>query len=60
MLKRKRRIPCPVCGFERLIDADIDNKSELKAEKELSDDWIPDYYQKCPRCKNQIAIRKIT
>lgn len=56
----KKRLVCPVCGFKRLIDADVRNKSELKAEKEVSDLWIPDYYQKCPGCKNQIAIKKVS
>lgn len=59
MMKRKK-YECPVCGFDRLIDADVQNKSELKAEKDIPKGWIPDYYQKCPRCKNQIGIRKVS
>ena len=56
--KTKKKLACPVCGFGRLIDASIDNVSELKAESEIIDDWKPDYFQKCPQCKNQIGIRK--
>lgn len=57
--KSKKKLICPVCGFGRLIDASADNKSELKVETEINGDWQPDYYQKCPQCKNQIGIRKI-
>lgn len=55
----KKQLKCPVCGFKRLIDANLDNISELVPEKEIKDGWTPDYYQKCPCCKNQIGIKKI-
>lgn len=57
--KSKKQLVCPVCGFGRLIDASVDNVSELKAESEITEDWKPDYFQKCPQCKSQIGIRKI-
>lgn len=56
----KKKIPCPVCGFHRLIDAEASNQSELRAEENITLDWKPDYFQKCPRCKNQIGIRKVS
>lgn len=56
----KKQLACPVCGFKRLIDADTSNKSELVPEKEIKSGWTPDYYQKCPCCKNQIGIRKVS
>lgn len=55
----KRSLKCPVCGFERLIDASIYNQSELFPEIKMPRNWLPDYFQKCPRCKNQIGIRKV-
>lgn len=57
---KKKKIPCPLCGFSRLIDADENNESELYAEKDMPLDWQPDYFQKCPHCKNQIGIRKVS
>lgn len=56
---RKKKLACPVCGFGRLIDAGENNKSEMFSEDKMPDGWKPDYYQKCPQCKNQIGIRKI-
>lgn len=59
LLFRKKQIPCPVCGFRRLIDAEMDNLSELMPENKMPDGWHPDYFQKCPQCKKQIGIRKV-
>lgn len=59
-VKNRKQLPCPICGFKRLIDANSDNKSELMAEKDIEKGWIPDYYQKCPNCKNQIGIKKVS
>lgn len=59
-VKAKKQLPCPVCGFRRLIDADSNNKSELIAERNIEGEWVPDYYQKCPNCKNQIGIKKVS
>lgn len=56
---RKKKLSCSVCGFNRLIDADADNLSELMPEDKMPKDWHPDYFQKCPHCKNQIGIRKV-
>lgn len=55
----KKQLVCPVCGFKRLIDARSNSISELKAESDINEGWEPDYFQKCPQCKNQIGIRKI-
>lgn len=57
---RKKRLCCPCCGFRRLIDAEEDNISELYAENTMPANWKPDYFQKCPQCKNQIGIRKVS
>ena len=59
MIAHRKALPCPVCGFGRLIDSTSDNKSELVPEKDIKDGWVPDYFQKCPRCKTQIGIKKI-
>lgn len=59
-MKEKKQLKCPVCGFKRLIDSDANIKSELIAENKMQDGWKPDYYQKCPKCRNQIGIRKIS
>ena len=59
-MKMKKRLSCPVCKFKRLIDADENNHSELRAEKDISNGWTADYYQKCPQCKNQIGIKKVS
>ena len=53
-------LKCPVCGFRRLIDSSASIKSELKVESDINKGWIADYYQKCPQCKNQIGIRKVS
>ncbi len=55
----KKKLKCPVCGFERLIDSAAGTNSELVPEKKISAGWVPDYYQKCPQCKNQIGIKKV-
>lgn len=55
----KKHLSCPVCGFRRLVDANADNVSELRVESNISEDWKPDYFLKCPQCKNQIGIRKV-
>ncbi len=57
---KKKQLECPVCGFQRLIDADENNMSELIAEESMPEGWHPDYFQKCPNCKKQIGIRKVS
>ncbi len=57
---RRKKLSCPFCGFKRLIDADENNQSELIAEDQMPVDWHPDYFQKCPQCKKQIGIRKVS
>lgn len=59
-MNQKQQLVCPVCGFRRLIDSDMNTKSELKSEKEICNGWRADYYQKCPKCRNQIGIKKIS
>lgn len=56
---RKKKLKCPVCNFARLIDAYADVETELVAEKDIKSGWVPDYFQKCSCCKNQIGIKKI-
>ncbi len=58
-MSKRKHLSCPLCGFKRLIDAEADNQSELVAEKDMKIDWKADYFQKCPKCKNQIGIRKV-
>ena len=57
---QKKQLACPACGFKRLIDAEEHNISELISETKAPRGWIPDYFQKCPQCKSQIGIKKIT
>lgn len=59
MKENKIKLYCPLCSF-RLLDSSLSIRSELKAEKDTDDSWKPDYYIKCPRCKNQIVIRKLS
>ena len=59
-INKRKHLPCPVCGFKRLIDADEYNVSELKPEQEIEANWRADYFQKCPRCKQQIGIKKVS
>lgn len=56
---RKKPLRCPICG-QRIIDA-IENNMDTKLvpEKDMDENFIPDYFQKCPKCKNQIAIKKV-
>lgn len=56
----KKKLSCPVCNFKRLIDADESTKSELIPESRIEPGWVPDYYQKCPVCKSQIGIKKLS
>ncbi len=57
---KKKQLPCPVCGFPRLIDAIDGIESETVAEKMIPKGWYPDYFQKCYHCKNQIGIKKVS
>lgn len=58
-MRRRKQLKCPVCGFKRLIDAEESNVSELIPESRMNSGYKPDYFQKCPQCKNQIGIRKL-
>lgn len=53
----KIQIRCPNCG-QRIIDSNAEIGTRVGPEEE-GPDWIPDYIQKCPRCKKQIGIQKI-
>lgn len=53
----RRQLSCPVCG-QHLVDADDNTKSQVRPVQKNSK-WIPDYYQKCPRCKNDIGIKTV-
>ena len=56
---KKSSVVCPVCGFKRLIDNRSGVISETYQEGTYPDGWVPDYIQKCKRCKNEIGIKKI-
>ena len=56
--RKQDKIPCPNCGFDRLIDTGTNTRSQTY----LPDDpgyEDADYYQKCGRCKARIGIRKL-
>lgn len=53
-------LECPICHFRRLIDTRKGCKSELKGMRDFPENWVPDYYQKCPSCKQEIGIRKVS
>lgn len=54
-----KKIACPVCGYKRLIDANILTKSELIPEENHKLNEPYDYVQKCKGCKREIYIRKV-
>lgn len=56
----RQRLPCPACGFGRLIDTGQFTHSEVHVMGQ-NDNWAADYYVKCPnpKCKAEIGIRKI-
>ena len=60
ILYEKKSLSCPVCGNRRLIDAPIFTESEMVPEDKIPIGWLPDYYQKCRRCKSEIGIRKVS
>jgi len=54
----RKRIPCPACPFERLIDAGEYIRSKTYAPGD--EGYLEaDYYQKCSKCKADIGIKKI-
>ena len=54
----RRRLSCPICNFERLIDTGQNTKSQTY---QVGDSAYlnADYYQKCSKCKSVIGITKI-
>lgn len=58
-IMHKKKLVCPECGFGRLIDADVETKSELREESKIETGWHPDYFAKCSKCGKQIAIKKV-
>lgn len=58
-MNKRKKLRCPVCGFDRLIDSSVATNSELVPEDKILDGWVPDYFQKCPHCKSQIGIKKV-
>ena len=56
----RQRLPCPACGFQRLIDTGQHTHSETHVMRG-GDCWEADYYAKCPNpdCKADIGIRKL-
>jgi len=57
MILKMKQLKCPLCGA-RLIDSAENCVSELRADGKEEPGWIPDYKQKCPKCKQVIAIKK--
>ena len=57
---KNSKLPCPLCGFERLIDAEPNNVSELIPQKEFKPGHKYDYVQKCRGCKQEIYITKVS
>lgn len=60
MKAKNSRLACPLCGFQRLIDTEPNNVSDLIPEKDFKSGIKYDYVQKCSRCKQQIYIRKVS
>lgn len=55
--QRRRNIPCPLCGWHRLIDAgNRTNTVTFPPSHPCFED--ADYFQKCCKCKNIIGISK--
>lgn len=49
---------CPICN-RRIIDSAVGVKVRLFPSKSTEGD-PPDFYLKCPGCKKEIAIKKIS
>ena len=60
MKAKNNKLKCPNCGFERLIDANDTNVSELIPEYDFKFGMHYDYKQKCGCCKTQIYISKVS
>lgn len=54
---KRIQIKCPFCKY-RIIDSNADINTRTGPEEEAPG-WIPDYIQKCPRCKKQIGLKKV-
>jgi hypothetical protein len=52
------RLPCPACGFPRLIDTGEHTHSLTFVDGDPGFAEA-DYYRKCDNCKEQIGIKKI-
>lgn len=53
----KKRLTCPVCGFRTLMVVNAHKHFELIPEIEMPKDWNADTYEKCRKCKSEIAVR---
>jgi len=58
----KNEVHCPNCG-SRLLDAEKGVKTLTKIiyahdTGQSTDLWVPDYYEKCWKCKQEIGIKK--
>ena len=53
--------PCPVCGFGRLLDSSADIITDILVATSFDDsgknEWKPDFFAKCPKCKNEFGYR---
>ena len=56
---KTKKLKCPLCGY-RLIDSAEECITELRPGDEKIRGWKPDYMQKCPKCKREIGIRKVS
>jgi len=51
-------LACPCCGWHRLIDTGKRTRSRTISPND-PEHPDADYYQKCPRCGEQVGIKKI-
>ena len=56
----KKKLRCPVCGFQRLVDANEKITIEMFAKNKIPLKWNADFYMKCSKCCNQIGIKKVS
>ena len=54
--------PCPVCGFGRLLDSSADIITDILVATSFDESekngWKPDFFAKCPKCKNEFGYRR--
>lgn len=55
---QKKHIQCPLC-HGRIIDANEKIKTMVLTEDDIKLGMTADYFSKCPKCKNEIGIKKV-